>query len=144
MFAIFKNFKLIVILVSITAVISITGFLYFQNAGLRKDNAVLSSNVSKLELAVNQQKDTITYAENAIQEWKQRESALKSTLTKLIRAKERAEAENRRLNNVFSAHDLKELSYAKPGLIERRINDGTAAMFGMFERETSRSEDDTR
>jgi len=41
------------------------------------------------------------------------------------------------LNEKLRKHDLAALAKAKPGLIERRINRGTAGVLGMFERATA-------
>jgi hypothetical protein len=55
-----------------------------------------------------------------------------------------AEMELERLQDVQRSHDLEALAKARPGLIERRINDGTARVFGMFEDATAVDSGDSK
>jgi hypothetical protein len=55
-----------------------------------------------------------------------------------------AEMELERLQDVQRSHDIEALAKARPGLIERRINDGTARVFGMFEDATSVNSGDSQ
>ena len=48
------------------------------------------------------------------------------------------ETESRELIVLLAEHDLEYLSISKPGLIERRINDGTREVFSNLESITSR------
>lgn len=50
-------------------------------------------------------------------------------------AEARIEVDN--LNEKLRKHDLEKLAKAKPGLVERRINRGTAGVLGMFESATA-------
>ena len=47
------------------------------------------------------------------------------------------EAENKRYLSIFARHDLAKLAVAKPGLIETRINKGTASVFRSIEEDTT-------
>lgn len=47
------------------------------------------------------------------------------------------EAENKRYLSIFARHDLAKLAIAKPGLIETRINRGTASVFKSIEDDTT-------
>lgn len=47
------------------------------------------------------------------------------------------EAENKRYLSIFARHDLAKLAVAKPGLIETRINRGTADVFKSIEDDTT-------
>lgn len=47
------------------------------------------------------------------------------------------EAENKRYLSIFARHDLAKLAVAKPGLIETRINRGTASVFKSIEDDTT-------
>lgn len=48
-----------------------------------------------------------------------------------------SQQENDRLNKLFSDHNLTELSYKKPGLIEKRINNATDKVFENINKLTS-------
>lgn len=50
----------------------------------------------------------------------------------------RSEETREEMLRIFQDHDLTRLATAKPGLIERRINDGTKKAFGDVESITSR------
>jgi len=72
------------------------------------------------------------------------------TIEKLLADQQRIELLNRQLieqnraaeqvvndlRGLFDEHDLEHLAYEKPGLIERRINDGTKQVFDRIERIT--------
>ena len=47
------------------------------------------------------------------------------------------ESENKRYLSIFARHDLAKLAVAKPGLIETRINKGTASVFRSIEEDTT-------
>ena len=47
------------------------------------------------------------------------------------------ESENKRYLSIFPRHDLAKLAVAKPGLIETRINKGTASVFRSIEEDTT-------
>lgn len=47
------------------------------------------------------------------------------------------ELENDRFLSIFREHDFTELSYAKPGLIERRVNEATDELYSELEEITS-------
>ena len=47
------------------------------------------------------------------------------------------EAENKRYLSIFARHDLAKLAVAKPGIIETRINRGTASVFKSIEDDTT-------
>jgi len=55
-------------------------------------------------------------------------------------ALEKSEEKRTELITIFRKHDLTRLATAKPGLIERRINDGTEKAFADLESITTRPE----
>lgn len=55
-------------------------------------------------------------------------------------ALERSEEKRSELIKIFRKHDLTRLATSKPGLIERRINDGTEKAFADLESLTARPE----
>lgn len=90
------------------------------------------------------QKATINNQKKAIANWVEAQKQLQITLNALAENQVRATETIRRLNDVLSKHDLHALSLAKPGLIERRINRGTAGILKLFEDETSDRSDSRR
>lgn len=104
---------------AVLAVVLYHRSLTSQITTLTKNNAVLSS-------ALDQEKATVVELKKANQEW---EAAARRTAEEFARLKEAADSarqEKERLDAIFGRHDLEALAKAKPGLIERRINDGSA------------------
>ena len=69
--------------------------------------------------------------------YKEQTKAMSAAMTDMTSAAVRAEQEVDQLNEKFRKHDLAKLAKAKPGLVERRINRGTAAVLGMFDAATA-------
>ena len=103
-------------------------YYYYKDTQARI--AVLTENSAKLEQAANTQKQTIdTLVEDAA---KYRE------LNKELNTK--LEAANEYKNTLIDKlrkHDLAKLSLQKPGMVEKRINNGTKRLFKSFEELTS-------
>lgn len=133
------NIKMMVLAAAVTAIAVVVGLLYWQNQSLKKDNATLIGNNATLENIVSEQQAIVDAAVNAIKEWSGKLDTLTQSVGEMAEVGRQASSETRRLNNVFARHDMERLSLAKPGLIERRINRGTADVLGMFERETTES-----
>ena len=104
------------------------GLYYYKDTQARI--AVLTENSAKLEQAANTQKQTIdTLVEDAA---KYRE------LNKELNTK--LEAANEYKNTLIDKlrkHDLAKLSLQKPGMVEKRINNGTKRLFESLEKLTS-------
>ena len=104
------------------------GLYYYKDTQARI--AILTENSAKLEQAANTQKQTIdTLVEDAA---KYRE------LNKELNTK--LEAANEYKNTLIDKlrkHDLAKLSLQKPGMVEKRINNGTKRLFESLEKLTS-------
>ena len=108
------------------------GYYYYKDTQARI--AVLTENSAKLEQATNTQKQTIdTLVEDAT---KYRELN-KELNTKL----EAANDYKNTLIDKLRKHDLAKLSLKKPGLVERRINNGTKKLFDSLEELTGVTSD---
>lgn len=108
------------------------GWYYYKDTQARI--AVLTENSAKLEQATNTQKQTIdTLVEDAA---KYRELN-KELNTKL----EAANEYKNKLIDKLRKHDLAKLSMQKPGLVEKRINNGTKKLFESLEKLTSITSD---
>ena len=107
-------------------------YYYYKDTQARI--AVLTENSAKLEQAANTQKQTIdTLVEDAA---KYRE------LNKELNTK--LEAANEYKNTLIDKlrkHDLAKLSLQKPGMVEKRINNGTKRLFESLEKLTSNPSD---
>ena len=103
-------------------------YYYYKDTQARI--AILTENSAKLEQATNTQKQTInTLVEDAA---KYRE------LNKELNTK--LEAANEYKNTLIDKlrkHDLAKLSLQKPGMVEKRINNGTKRLFESLEKLTS-------
>ena len=103
-------------------------YYYYKDTQARI--AILTENSAKLEQATNTQKQTIdTLVEDAA---KYRE------LNKDLNIKlEAANDYKNTLIDKLRKHDLAKLSLQKPGLVEKRINNGTKRLFESLEKLTS-------
>ena len=101
-----------------------------QIGTLQQDNATLHTSFAV-------EKETVTQLEELVTEWQIAAEAAELRAQALQESTEAARAELRRLNDIFSRHDFTLLARAKPGLIERRINDGTDRVFSVFVCETT-------
>lgn len=118
-------------------ILTVVGGLALQNRALQKDNRTLITNNAALELAVETQKGAIEAAINNAQEWQAAHAGLQERIEELANVQQAATAEQRRLQDIFSRHDLEALAIAKPGLIESRIIAGSNDANSMLERITA-------
>lgn len=110
---------------------------YKHYTGLVEDNKRLEKDVSTYQMALDTQKVANQQSLDVIEEWKQHGDLLASSLQEMQEVTGVALEESRRLNDIFSKHDLAALSLAKPGLVELRINRGVDRVNRMFRCETS-------
>ena len=106
----------------IVVLLSITGFLYYQNQRLASLNQAF-------DLRDQEQKATIDSLQNDFK--LQTEGLLQ------LQSKNQAiEAEMSRYLDIFKRHNLSKLAAAKPGLIETRVNNGTKEVFESIEQDS--------
>lgn len=96
---------------------------------LYNENQTLSANNIKLELAVEEQKAAI---ESIRESYEQQGKSLQNLMNKNAQI----EAEKDRYLDIFRRHNLDKLALAKPGLIEKRINNATASVFEEIENDS--------
>ena len=115
---------LFLIIMGVIGAVGFGGYIYYKDTQARI--AILTENSAKLEQAANTQKQTIdTLVEDAA---KYRE------LNKELNTK--LEAANEYKNTLIDKlrkHDLAKLSLQKPGLVEKKINNGTKKVFKSLE-----------
>ncbi len=97
-------------------------FLYQQNESLKIEN---------LAFQVRDQEQTATI--KAQQESFERQS---SALNNMTARNAEIEGEMTRYLDIFKRHNLNKLAIAKPGLIEKRVNDGTKKIFETIEEDS--------
>ena len=90
-------------------------FLYNQYEAVKAENVALT-------FAVEEQKKTI----EVIKENFERQG---KALNNLTARNAEIEGEMTRYLDIFKRHNLNKLAIAKPGLIEKRVNDGTKQIF---------------
>jgi hypothetical protein len=119
--------KVIAGLLIVITVMSGGFYLYYQNTQSRL--ATLHENQAKLELSVKMQSYTIERQKEFLEMQQEYSKQLQRGLAE-------AEANRGRLEEIFRKHDLDALSRAKPGLIEKRVNDATRRVFRDLETQT--------
>jgi len=97
-------------------------FLYNQNVTL-KENSI------KLETAIAQQEEAIVVMKESYEKQGQ-------ALNTLTNKNAQIEAEMNGYLDIFRRHNLNKLAIAKPGLIEKRANDATKAVFESIENDS--------
>ena len=97
-------------------------FLYQQYETVKAENMALN-------FAVEEQKQTIV----TIKENFERQG---TALNNLTARNAEIEGEMTRYLDIFKRHNLNKLAIAKPGLIEKRVNDGTKQIFITIENDS--------
>ena len=97
-------------------------FLYQQNESLKIEN---------LAFQVRDQEQTATI--KAQQESFEKQS---SALNNMTARNAEIEGEMNRYLDIFKRHNLNKLAIAKPGLIDKRVNDGTKKVFETIEEDS--------
>ena len=117
----------IYMLIFVLAIIGGVGYgayAYYQDTQQRI--ATLQQNNAKLETVAKQNETTI----NSLQESQEKFANLNLELQGKL---DEAEKYGDELRKKLHKHDLTRLSIKKPGLIEKRINDGTKKLFERIE-----------
>jgi len=94
--------------------------------GVVEENATLREQISTTQLAIEVEQTRNTAQAGAIQKWKEAHAQVQLKLAEQKQVQLEARAETEKLNETFREHDLTRLAAAKPALIERAINRGTA------------------
>ena len=118
-----KVYILIVVLGLVGGVVY-GGWYYYKDTQARIQ--ILTENSAKLEIATQQQEMTINTLVEDAEKYRELNKELNTKL----------EAANDYKNDLISKlrkHDLSRLSQQKPGLVEKKINNGTKKLFESFE-----------
>ena len=122
-----KIYILVVVLGLVGGVIY-GGLYYYKDTQARI--AILTENSAKLEQATNTQKQTIDTLVEDAEKFRELNKDLNIKL-------EAANEYKNKLIGKLRKHDLAKLSMQKPGMVEKRINNGTKRLFKSFEELTS-------
>ena len=104
------------------------GLYYYKDTQARI--AILTENSAKLEQAANTQKQTIDTLVEDAEKYRELNKELNTKL-------EAANEYKNKLIGKLRKHDLAKLSMQKPGMVEKRIKNGTKRLFKSFEELTS-------
>ena len=100
------------------------GWYYYKDTQARIQ--ILTENSAKLEVATQQQEMTISTLVDDAEKYRELNKDLNIKL-------EAANDYKNELIGKLRKHDLSRLSQQKPGLVEKRINNGTKKLFESFE-----------
>lgn len=106
---------------------------YSHYTGMQQQIIDLEASNAQLQVAIEIEQESGAIKDDAIREWRMAAEESQLENERLARVAQEASAESRRLNAIFAEHDLTRLTLAKPGLIERRVNSGTARALRMLE-----------
>ena len=126
-----KIYFLIVVLGLVGGVVY-GGWYYYKDTQARI--AILTENSAKLEQATNTQKQTIDTLVEDAEKYRELNKDLNIKL-------EAANEYKNKLIGKLRKHDLAKLSMQKPGLVEKKINNGTKKLFESLEKLTSITSD---
>ena len=126
-----KVYILIIVLGLVGGVIY--GAYYYYN-DTQARIAILTENSAKLEQATNTQKQTIDTLVEDAEKYRELNKELNTKL-------EAANEYKNKLIGKLRKHNLAKLSMQKPGLVEKKINNGTKKLFESLEKLTSITSD---
>jgi len=126
-----KVYILIIVLGLVGGVIY--GAYYYYN-DTQARIAILTENSAKLEQATNTQKQTIDTLVEDAEKYRELNKELNTKL-------EAANEYKNKLIGKLRKHNLAKLSLQKPGLVEKKINNGTKKLFESLEKLTSITSD---
>jgi hypothetical protein len=118
------------------AVVTTVGLAYRHYSGLVDAKAELSAKVATLEQDVAREKTRAEALEKSIAAWDGASKAQVKALEELTNAQREAGRFKSELLDVLSRHDLEALARAKPGMVEKRVNTGSARALRMLEHAT--------
>ena len=120
---------IMIIVVGLVGGVVYGGYYYYQDAQQRLKT--LQQNNAKLEVAVKSKEAAL----QSVQENAEKQLKLNKELSGKLQNAEKYQDE---LRAKLQKHDLTRLSQKKPGLIEKKINEGTEKLFTDFESVTSK------
>ena len=99
-----------------------TFYLYNQNQTLSANNLALEGAVEEQQAAMTAMKESFEKQGKSLQQMMQKNAQIEQEMNSYL--------------DIFRRHNLNQLAIAKPGMIEKRINDGTAQVFESIENDS--------
>ena len=97
-------------------------YLYNQNQTLSANNLALEGAVEEQQAAMTAMKESFEKQGKSLQQMMQKNAQIEQEMNQYL--------------DIFRRHNLNQLAIAKPGMIEKRINDGTAQVFESIENDS--------
>ena len=99
-----------------------TFYLYNQNQTLSANNLALEGAVLEQQQAMTAMKESFEKQGKSLQQMMLKNAQIEQEMNQYL--------------DIFRRHNLNQLAIAKPGMIEKRINDGTAQVFESIENDS--------
>ena len=99
-----------------------TFYLYNQNQTLSANNLALEGAVEEQQAAMTAMKESFEKQGKSLQQMMQKNAQIEQEMNQYL--------------DIFRRHNLNQLAIAQPGMIEKRINDGTAQVFESIENDS--------
>ena len=99
-----------------------TFYLYNQNQTLSANNLALEGAVEEQQAAMTAMKESFEKQGKSLQQMMLKNAQIEQEMNQYL--------------DIFRRHNLNQLAIAKPGMIEKRINDGTAQVFESIENDS--------
>ena len=99
-----------------------TFYLYNQNQTLTANNLALEGAVAEQQAAMTAMKESFEKQGKSLQQMMQKNAQIEQEMNQYL--------------DIFRRHKLNQLAIAKPGMIEKRINDGTQQVFESIENDS--------
>ena len=99
-----------------------TFYLYNQNQTLSANNLALEGAVEEQQAAMTAMKESFEIQGKSLQQMMQKNAQIEQEMNQYL--------------DIFRRHNLNQLAIAKPGMIEKRINEGTAQVFESIENDS--------
>ena len=97
-------------------------FLYQQNESLKIENLAFQVRDQEQQETIKAQQESFAKQSKALNNLTSRNAEIEGEMTRYL--------------DIFKRHNLNKLAIAKPGLIEKRVNDGTAKIFITIENDS--------
>ena len=111
------------VLIGIILVLGLGSFyLYNQNQVLSANNLALEGAVAEQQAAMEVMKESYERQGKALNNLASKNAQIEQEMNSYL--------------DIFRRHNLNQLAVAKPGMIEKRINDGTAQVFESIENDS--------
>lgn len=121
----FKSSKLLLYLGLLASVVLVIGLIVWKYNSITTKYFEEKAKNKALVTALDLQEDAVKKSLDTINRWQSSQVEFIKTVEEMKKTNNIANQNLRRLNEIFSQHNLNELSLKKPNLMQSRINRGT-------------------